>query len=148
MAVYFFILIEISNRDFFDSYSFLSFECVFLSCSTGDTIIKKGVIVLPKFISRLISRHLFSYLVIVAAYFYSINKFDRLPSFVSGLFILFVIISIAESNYQQYLENKANGKKSQTFKQFIHNVDWPIVIVVAGICILAYVALVILSFKI
>jgi len=103
---------------------------------------------LPKFISRLISRHLFSYLVIVAAYFYSINKFDRLPSFVSGLFILFVIISIAESNYQQYLENKANGKKSQTFKQFIHNVDWPIVIVVAGICILAYVALVILSFKI
>jgi 4-hydroxybenzoate polyprenyltransferase len=101
---------------------------------------------LKKFFKRAISRHLFSYLLICFAYIYSINKFDHVPSFLSALFILFVFIYLAESTYQQYQEDKATGKKHQTFKQFIHNVNWPIVITVVFICIALYAALVFLTF--
>ena len=86
---------------------------------------------MKKFLNRAMSRHLFSYLLVCFAYIYSVNKFDHVPSFLLNLFILFIFISLAESNYQQHQEDKAAGKKHQTFNQFIHNVDWPIVIFVA-----------------
>lgn len=116
---------------------------IFISHAPSDTIIKKEWFALKKFFNRVISRHLFSYLLICFAYIYSVNKFDHVPSFLSTLFILFVFISLAESTYQQNLEDKAAGKKHQTFKQFIHNVDWPIVITVVFICIAIYAGLVI-----
>lgn len=100
---------------------------------------------MKNFFKRAISRHLFSYLLICIAYIYSVNKFDHVPPFLSTLFVLFVFISLAESNYQQYQEDKAVGKKHQTFKQFIHNVDWPIVITVVFICIALYAGLVIFA---
>lgn len=99
-----------------------------------------------KIISRLISRHLFSYLVVLGVCFYTINKFENVPSYVLNLFMFFNFIFILENSYQQHLEDKAAGKKRQTFNQFIHNVDWPIVIIVAVICIAVYVALVFLTY--
>ncbi|GGC75101.1 hypothetical protein [Enterococcus wangshanyuanii] len=98
---------------------------------------------MKKFISRLISRHLFSYLIIFSVYFYSINTFDNIPSFVVNVFLFFTFVFVLENNYQQYIEDKKKDKKQQTFREFIHNVDWPIVIGVSVLCIMIYVVLVI-----
>lgn len=50
-----------------------------------------------------------------------------------------------ENAYQQYLEDKAVGKKHQSFGQFIHNVNWPIVIIVLILCILLYITLILFA---
>lgn len=101
------------------------------------------MIALKKIIGRLISRHLFSYLIVFGVCFYVINKFDNVPSLVINAFTFFNIIFILENSFQQYQEDKAAGKKQQTFNQFIHNVDWTIVIAILFICIALYAGLVI-----
>lgn len=116
----------------------------------------KGVIHLKKFLNRLVTRHFFSYMVIFFLFLYLINNYKGISLKIGGFIFFFVLFSLIENSYQQNIEDKAAGvkklsskefihtMKNQTFKQFIHSIDWFYVFGVSFLVVVLYLFILIL----
>ncbi|MEI5991556.1 hypothetical protein [Enterococcus crotali] len=99
---------------------------------------------MKKWIDRIVSKRLLTYLTFLTIYLYIINTFEQTSSILMYLFTLYILFFIIETTYTQSKEDRKSGKKKQSPSEFFHNVDWFVVLATAVVCIIIYVTLVIL----